>query len=345
MPLSAVSGQPRAVDALRGALSKGSIHHAYLFGGPEGVGKELTAVGFAQALLCQEAKGEGCGKCTVCQRIERRNHPDVTWIMPEDELVSRGLAGRSDFDHTPSREVKVEQIRQLQERLSYRALEGRYKVAIIASAEQMNEKAQNAFLKTLEEPSPQTVIILIASGVDQLLPTIRSRCSKVHFGPLPESFVAAKVKAARKLDDETAQLVAVMSGGSLARAMELDVEGLSGRRELIEAFEGAKATDARTILRFAEAYGATREDAEVTLQLLELWTRDLAVAKAGGTHLANRDLSKLANDTVARLSDVDIHRRSRLLGEMAFIMDDRNASPRLQMEKLLIEMKRPEARA
>lgn len=344
MPLSAVQGQVRAVDALKGALRSGSIHHAWLFGGPEGVGKELTAVGFAQALLCPEAKMEGCGTCGVCQRVERRNHPDVTWLMPEDEQVQRGLAGRSDFTHVPSRELKVEQVRQLQERLSFRALEGRYKIAIIVSAEKTNVQAQNAFLKTLEEPPPDTVMILLAAGIDRLLPTIRSRCSKVHFGPLPEQFVAQKVKAERKLDDETAKLVAVMAGGSLARAMEMDVEGLSARKDVIERFEAAKATDARTVLRFAEEYGASREEAEAALQLLQLWTRDVAVAKAGGEKLANGDLLTLAQNVAAKVTDVDVHRRSRLIGEALTAIGVRNGSPRLQLEKLLIEVKRAEAR-
>src|SRR5687768_3627566 len=110
MTLAAVEGQSRAVDALRAALRQGSVHHAYLFGGPEGVGKELTAVGFVQALFCPERPGEGCGNCSACQRVARRNHPDVLWVMPEAEQISRGYAGRSDFSGAPSSFIKVEQI-------------------------------------------------------------------------------------------------------------------------------------------------------------------------------------------------------------------------------------------
>lgn len=344
MPLDKVQGQPRAVDTLKGALRSKSVHHAYLFGGPDGVGKELTAIAFAQALLCLDKPNEGCGKCSACVRIEKRSHPDVTVVMPEAEQVQRGFAGRSDFTHMPSRDVKVEQVRKLQERLAFRALEGRYKVAIIVSAERMNEPAQNAFLKTLEEPPRDTVIILIASGVDDLLPTIRSRCAKVHFGPLPESFIAERVKAERKLDDATARLVAVMSGGSLSRASALDVESLKGRKELIEAFEGAKVSDASTLLRFAETYGASREEAEATLLMLDIWVRDVAVAKAGAASFANPDLADLARAVAGRVSEIDLHRRHELFGDALFEMGDRNASGRLQLEKLLIQIKRAEAR-
>ena len=210
MTLASVLGQPRAVEALRSALKSDTVHHAYLFGGPEGVGKELCAIGFAQALNCLEAPGEGCGECHSCTRIARRNHPDVTWLMPEDEQVSRKLAGRSDFTHTPSRDIRVEQIRKLQDRLSFHALEARKKVAILASAQAMNPQAQNAFLKTLEEPPAETVLILIASAPDKLLPTIRSRCSKVHFGPLPKALLEERVKQVRGLDAATSALVATM---------------------------------------------------------------------------------------------------------------------------------------
>src|SRR5262249_54575167 len=93
MTLRRVLGQPRATDALRSALKGGSVHHAYLFAGPEGVGKELAAVSFAQALLCTQKPGDGCARCSACRRVERRSHPDVTWVMPEEEQVARGTAG------------------------------------------------------------------------------------------------------------------------------------------------------------------------------------------------------------------------------------------------------------
>ena len=132
----------------------------------------------------------------------RRNHPDVTWVLTEDEQVKRGIAGRGDFDHTPSRDIKVEQVRALGERLSFRPLEGPYKLALLIGAHGMNESAQNALLKTLEEPPKGTVLVLTTSMPDKLLPTIRSRCAKAQFGPLPLSLVAEKVAAKRKLDPE-----------------------------------------------------------------------------------------------------------------------------------------------
>src|SRR3712207_3082761 len=115
MTLASVFGQPRAVEALRAALRGGSVHHAYLFVGPEGVGKELAAIGLAQALTCTVEPLEGCGKCSSCTRIERGSHPDVLWLMPDAERVERGLVGRSDITGTPSRDIRVAQVRALQE--------------------------------------------------------------------------------------------------------------------------------------------------------------------------------------------------------------------------------------
>ncbi|MGA9522989.1 MAG: DNA polymerase III subunit delta' [Myxococcaceae bacterium] len=340
MTLAAVQGQPRAVDALSAALRSGAIHHAWLFAGPEGVGKELTAIAFAQALMCPERPGEGCGDCATCGRVARRNHPDVVWLMPEDEQVSRGIAGRSDFTGTPSREIKVEQIRGLQERLSFRALEGERKIAIVASAHKMNTAAQNAFLKTLEEPPSGTVLILSASTPDELLPTIRSRCSRVHFGPLPESFVAERLRNERKLDEETARLVAVMAGGSMSRALELDVKSLAQRKEIVSAFEALDFSDARTLIAFADAHGGDRADAEDVLRILSLWTRDLAVARVDAGALVNRDLAELAQNAAEKLSDGEVHRRHRLIELAQYAISSRNGSARLQLERMLIEMAR-----
>ena len=343
MTLASVVGQPRAMDALQAALRSGSLHHAYLFAGPEGVGKELAAVGLAQALTCPEAPEVGCGKCASCLRVAKGLHPDVTWVMPDDERVSRGLAGRSDFTGTPSRDIRVEQIRGLQERLSLHGLESRRKVALVTSAHRMNESAQNAFLKTLEEPPSDTTIILVAASMDRLLPTIRSRCSKVHFGPLPVDLVAQRVQQERKLDPQTAALAAVMSGGSLGRALSLDVAGLAQRKEILTRFEALRPDDVLPVLRFAEEYGGSREDAEQALALLSVWTRDVALLKAGVEGLANQDMKELAREAAARTSDAELHRRSHLI-ERALAAIARNGSPRLQLERMLLELLMREVR-
>ena len=338
MALSEVQGQQRAISALSKSLASGHVHHAWLFVGPEGVGKELTAVGLAQALTCPEKPNVGCGTCSSCQRVLRRNHPDVTWVLTEDEQVSRGIMGRGDFDHTPSRDIKVEQVRGLSERLSFRALESKHKVALLVDADALNQQAQNALLKTLEEPPRGTVIVLTTSMPDKLLPTIRSRCARAQFAPLPEDFLVEKVAAKRKLDKELATQVARLAGGSLSRALEMDVKGLEKRREIIEAFEALKRDDARGWLAFAETYGDGRVEAEDALDVLQVWLRDVLAAQAGAVSLVNSDLRELAGKAAVKDAAPALLRRMTVLDEAKNAISARNGAVRLQLERMLIEM-------
>lgn len=337
MTLAAVLGQERAVGALRAGLRAKALHHAWLFAGPEGVGKELAAVGLAQALVCTERRDEGCGTCAACLRAERRNHPDVQWVLPEDEAVRRGFAGRSDFAHVPSKEIRVEQVRRLQERLALRALEGPHKVVLVLSAHAMNAAAQNALLKTLEEPPAGTVLVLVTASADRLLPTIRSRCAKARFGPLPRELLVRELVARRGVDTATAEAAAAMAGGSLGRVLELDVAALTARREVIAGFDALRESDARGWLQLAERWGEDRGAAEAALGILEVWLRDVAVAQVGGGALVNADLGALAAAAAARVSPMRLLRWRELVAEATAAVVYRHGSPRLQLERLFVE--------
>ncbi len=339
MPLDDVHHQTSAVGTLKGALASRHVPHAWLFFGPDGVGKELAAVCLAQALTCPEAPFVGCGRCSSCQRVARGNHPDVSWVMPEDELVRRGLRGKSDFSSAPSRDIRIEQIRRLQERLALRALEAPHKVALIPSAHAMNAPAQNALLKTLEEPPKDTVLVLVSSAPDKLLPTIRSRCSKAGFGPLPVAFIASRVVALKKgVDQAAAEQVAALAGGSLARALELDAELLLERKELIARFEALDRADARGWLLLAESMGEDRRTAEAALEVLQAWFRDVAVAQAGGPRQPDAELAVLAEQASTRVTPAGLLRRLVLLDEAKNAIVQRNGAARLQLERMFVEM-------
>jgi DNA polymerase-3 subunit delta' len=342
MTLAAVQGQTRAIETLQSALAKKQVHHAWLFNGPDGVGKEFAAAGLAQALVCTEAPWVGCGKCAACARVSNRNHPDVTWVMPEAEQVDRGIAGRSDFTNTPSRDIRIEQVRRLQERLAFRALEAPHKVALLVSAHAMNANAQNALLKTLEEPPRDTVLILISSAPDKLLPTIRSRCAKAAFGPLPVEFIAEKVKASATkknvIDDVLAKQIALMASGSLARALSLDPATLTRRRELIEAFEKLVPDDASGWLTLAEGLAEDRNTAETAIEVLGVWFRDVGIAQVGGATFVNADLAELARQAAPRVSPARLQRRAVLLDEAKNAISQRNGAVRLQLERMFVEM-------
>jgi DNA polymerase-3 subunit delta' len=194
-------------------------------------------------------------------------------------------------------------------------------------------------LKTLEEPPRDTVLVLVTSALDKLLPTIRSRCTKAQFGPLPTEFIAAQLKVMKKkLSDEDAAQAAAMAGGSLARAMDLDPAALGVRREVIERFEALGPTDARGWLQFAEEFGEGRARAEICLDVLGVWLRDVAAAQVGQGGLINSDLTALAQKAAAKVSAGAIHRRALLLDEARNAITARNGAVRLQLERMLIEM-------
>jgi DNA polymerase-3 subunit delta' len=183
------------------------------------------------------------------------------------------------------------------------------------------------------------VLLLVTSALDKLLPTIRSRCTKAQFGPLPVEFIAKKLKAGKKkITDEEAMQAAAMAGGSLKRAMELDTAALGVRREVIERFEALVPGDARGWLAFAEQFGDGRATAEACLEVLGVWLRDVAVAQAGQGGLINADLAPLAELAAARVSAAAIHRRAALLDEARNAISARNGAVRLQLERMLIEM-------
>ncbi len=215
-----IAGQDRAVKALRSALSRDQVHHAYLLAGPAGVGKELLARTFAQAANCEaeDPAARPCGVCESCLGLLRGNFPDVIAVMPQAEMVARGLLTRADLEGVPSKEIRVDEVRALARRLSLKALRGRRKVAIVTPADAMNERAQNTLLKTLEEPPPATTFLLLSAHPDSLLPTIRSRCARVQLGPVPEEALVARLLR-EGVPEAEARERAARAQGSFSRAL------------------------------------------------------------------------------------------------------------------------------
>ena len=156
------------VEQLQRSLARGRLAHAYLFIGPRGTGKEAVAHTLAQALNCLKKDNDACGQCDSCRRIAAGNHPDIHWVRPESK----------------TRRITVDQLREFEQAVNFKAANARVKVGIVVDADCLNEEASNAFLKTLEEPPAQTIIILLTAEPQRLLPTILSRCLRIAFGPV-----------------------------------------------------------------------------------------------------------------------------------------------------------------
>ncbi|NLX12817.1 MAG: DNA polymerase III subunit delta' [Phycisphaerales bacterium] len=239
MSIFDVRHQERAHRIIQRAMTSQRIPHAYLFVGPEGVGKEMLALRLGRVLLCEspirqpapegvsdsplEAQ-DACGQCADCRLVEAGTHPDL-------HLIYRQLNRQHPEPLVRKQKalfVGVDVIRHfLIGRAGTCPSRGRAKVFVVREAERMNEAAQNCLLKSLEEPSPSTFIILISSALDRMLPTVRSRCQPVAFQPLPTDFVSEQLHKLRPdADPQAINYLAQRSGGSLGVACKLLDDGL-----------------------------------------------------------------------------------------------------------------------
>jgi DNA polymerase-3 subunit delta' len=230
-----VLGQDTAVLTLKRAIASGRTHHAYRFEGPDGVGKELTAFAFAQALVCRD--GAGCGGCSACRRaVTLSDEPPHVPTHPDVVLVGRGLYPPGVLGRTTAETsgIGVEQIRRIVlSRVDYPPHEGRALVFIVRAAHELTTNAANALLKTLEEPRPRIHFVLVTDQPRRLLDTIRSRTLPVRFGPLPDDALNTIVGG---LELTASEDLLALASGSAARAIELgDAEQVERRRSFIRA--------------------------------------------------------------------------------------------------------------
>ncbi len=271
--MSRVRSQDTAVQVLRRAVAAGSVHHAYLFEGPAGVGKELAALGLAQALVCERrAPGESdaCGTCSACLRANLTEdrvtrHPDITIL--ERALYEPQRIGR----RTPeSQDISIDQVRTLVlARAAFGPHEGRAKVFIVRRAEELGTSAANALLKTLEEPGDKTHFILLSAQPGDLLPTVRSRTMRVRFGSLPEATVKALLVEQGK-DEGVATRAAALAGGTMAEAMiTADPDLLAERDAFVSDVLGA-ITQAERGRGYELAEQAKKDKTKLTADLVAL---------------------------------------------------------------------------
>jgi DNA polymerase-3 subunit delta' len=256
--LSTVRGQTTAVETLRRALASGRVHHAYLFDGPDGVGKERAAFGLAQALVCEQrasSSADACGSCSACVRAvprageSRPLHPDV--MVLERGLYDPAAIGRRSPE---AQDISIDQVRTVVlARSAFPPHEGRAKVFVVRRAEELSLSAANALLKTLEEPGGRTHFVLLTAVGDALLPTIRSRTQRVRFGVLPDSIVTSLLVEGGVAEARAAE-IAPLAGGSIAAALLLSDPDASARREefVARALEALEAPDLGTALDLAD---------------------------------------------------------------------------------------------
>lgn len=293
MPFRDIVGHRRVLDLLRRSIAGGSLPPSLIFSGPGGVGKRLVAQAVAQALNCTAGRGApkrspedgGCGECPACKRIARGVHPDVLVVAPGDTGA-----------------IKIEQVREAIDRTIYRPFEGRHRVTILDEADALLPAAQNALLKTLEEPPSSCIFILVTSRPDALLATVRSRCAHIRFGRLSSGDVATVLERSHKYAKREALAVAAASDGSVGRGLHAQADEFSGARGDAEALlrstrirgdARARVERAKDLIKGGGGPAALERDyLGLRLQALSSLARDLGLLTSGAgiELLANVDL-------------------------------------------------------
>jgi len=326
-----VIGHTWAVDMLQRDLAQDRARHAYLFTGPAGVGKRTLATQFAHALLCPNANPP-CGQCRHCLLAARGSHPDLLTLEPT-------RTGRNA-------QIKVDPVREVIKALQLKPIEARRRVARVLNFHAANPQGMNAFLKTLEEPPGQAVILLTAERADDLLPTIVSRCEVVALRPLPWEQVREALITRWLVPAERADLLAHLAQGRLGYAVRLhgDDEALAARTQRLDDVQSLLTGNHVARFGYAERLAKEgKEDGERIQAVLDLWLgfwRDVLLANTGAAgQWANPDraadiqrVAQAVSPALARTVMVSLRRTGELLAK--------NANTRLALEVALLDWPR-----
>lgn len=313
---------------LQQSRRQGRLPHAILLTGPQGLGKEAFALYFAQSLLCEKnsANGEPCGQCRSCLLYLAGNHPDVTVVTP--------LEGKKN--------IGVDQVREIGHYLALKAQYSGHRVVVLTPAETMNVNSANSLLKTLEEPSAGTVLVLVTHRPAQLPATIRSRCQEIRFGTVaPE--VGAAWLTARGNGADSELLLALADGSPLKAARFADDNMIQARLEWFQALEALakQGVDPIEIAAKAAKSSEVKSNPGNSVYWLYAWSVDMVRLKTcqQPPHLANRDIQPRLLNLAERVSLKTLMVwLERVQGALREVEGNFNAT--LVLEGLLIQWQR-----
>lgn len=339
LSFESLKGQDSAVSYLMASLRNNRVSHAYIFSGPDGVGKCLAAINFAKALNCLSPVSgspcdpsagsgshpepvEGCDQCSSCKKIDSSKHPDIFILKPKEEGAL----------------IKIEDVRALIKDVYLKPFEAYKKVYIIEGAEYMKHEAANALLKTLEEPPADSIIILLTENTKALFHTIVSRCQVVKFFPLKLKEVEEILTREYSFSQSDAHTLSHLSGGRLGEALKFKEEDIFTKRSLLinKILSGSKAD--------FDFDDISKEDVRVYLDMILAWYSDILNMKAGAPDymLVNIDKIDSISNEAGRL-DFD-YIEDIIDSVISAIMHiDQNANQKLAMSVLGMKIKKVSA--
>ena len=315
---------------LRQHITTGQLRHAYLFSGPRGVGRRSLALRFAQAINCTQppAPGEPCRECRICRQIEAMQQADLNILQSAQEGDT----------------LKVDNVRELQHMLALAPYESNYRVALLLRFEEANESAQNALLKTLEEPNSRVVLLATADDPENLLPTITSRCELMRLRPMAPAVLSARLQDMRELEISQADLIAQIAGGRPGYALRLidNPDLLAERQQAMQDCLNLLGLTRLERISFVESLtkGRARADAKGDLRgeltvWLSFWRDVLLAGLEGASPLTNLDY-QIEIEQVAARTDPQTAARLVAALEHSFVRLN-NANLQVMLDNLLLD--------
>ena len=294
---SEIVGHEQIKEHVQAAIRDKKPFHAYLFQGEEGVGKEALARTFAAGLQCQsESADKPCKECVSCRQMESGNQPDVIWVTREKASLG------------------VDEIReQLCNTMDIKPFSSPYKIYLVPEAEKMTEAAQNALLKTIEEPPEYGIVILMTSNISALLPTIQSRCLTMEFRPLSTAVVESYVKEHCQVPDYQARASAAFAQGNLGKAMRYakSEDFIERKDHIISLLRHVEQMDLSEMLAVIKDLGTRKDEVRDYIDLMVLWYRDVLLFKA------TKDINQLLfQDEASYISREASHRSYEKIEEI-----------------------------
>jgi len=336
LSFASLKGQCSAIGYLKASLESGRVSHAYIFSGPDGVGKRIAALNFAKTLNCDNVKsGEPCDQCPSCKKIDSSKHPDICVLSPKEEGDAiKTLRHAQGLYPERSRGIKIGHMRAIIKDIYLKPFEAKKKVYIIEAAQELKHEAANALLKTLEEPPTDSIIILLTENIKALFHTIVSRSQVVRFFPLKLKEAQDILLKEYSFSEDDAHILSHLSVGRLGLALKFKEDGVLTKRDLlINRISSGLKDD-------FDFDDISKDDVRMYLDMMLAWYRDILNLKAGAEDymLVNVDKKDIISNKAKTLSYHYLEEIiSNIISTATYI--DTNANQKLAMSVLGMNIK------